>query len=76
MGSSILMDHLEPLVQLGLSSVLLFPCLQGEGTKQVNDAFDVAKNPLLRLVPQLKNRFPSLLVMADVCLCTFNPNGM
>lgn len=32
-------------------------------------------NPVLRLIPQLRVRFPELLVICDVCLCTFTSTG-
>lgn len=75
MGSQPLLQYLEPLVNdFGLSAILIFPCMDGD--KTMKDAFDEAKNPLLRVVPLIKKKFPNLLIMSDVCLCTFNENGI
>lgn len=32
-------------------------------------------NPVLRLIPILKAKFPNLLIICDVCLCTFTLTG-
>src|SRR5699024_2588049 len=75
MGATVAAEYLRPLVNdLGLSSVLLFPSLGGN--KRLDDAFDRTKNPLLRVVSQLKSAFPKLCIIADVCLCTFTETGI
>lgn len=75
MGATVLIEYLRPLVtDLGLSSVLLFPSLGGE--KQLSDGFDSKKNPLLRVASLIKDAFPKLCLIADVCLCTFTETGM
>lgn len=74
MGATVLMSYLRPLVtDLGLSSILLFPSLGGQ--KQLSDGFDASKNPLLRVASRIKEAFPSLCLIADVCLCTFTETG-
>ena len=74
MGANVLVNYLRPLVtDLGLSSILLFPSLGDK--KTLSDGFDPSKNPLLRVVSQLKSAFPNLCVIADVCLCTFTETG-
>lgn len=32
-------------------------------------------NPVLRLIPQLRAKFPKLLIICDVCLCAFTSTG-
>lgn len=32
-------------------------------------------NPVLRLIPRLRAKFPELLIICDVCLCTFTSTG-
>lgn len=32
-------------------------------------------NPVLRLVPKLRSKFPELLIICDVCLCAFTSTG-
>lgn len=74
MGATVLIAYLRPLVtEMSLSSILLFPSL-GE-KKQLSDAFESTKNPLLRVVTLLKSAFPNLCIIADVCLCTFTETG-
>lgn len=71
-GTKGTVEYLQPLVESGLRSVLLFPVLE---SKSVASGTDEGKNPVLRLIPILKQRFPSLLLLVDVCLCSFNPTG-
>lgn len=66
--------YLTELVKDGLSSVLLFPVLDGS-ERSIESAFSVSTNPILKLIPQLKEAFPSLLIMADICLCGFSETG-
>jgi len=73
MGVNVCIDYLRPLVQeLGLKSVLLFPVIE---EKEIAYAIDPKRNPVLRLIPKLKEEFPKLLILVDVCLCTFSPEG-
>lgn len=68
-------SYLEPLVkELQLKSVLLFPVLTAD-SKSIESAVDDTVNPVLQLIPLLKTKFPSLLIIVDVCLCGFNPTG-
>lgn len=80
MGQNILIEYLTPLVSdLGLSSILLFPCLEQQygqqEEKNLDDAFNVEKNPLLKVIPVIKKKFPQLLIITDVCLCAFTDHG-
>lgn len=34
-------------------------------------SLDDSKNPLLRLIPEIRTKFPSLNIICDVCLCAF-----
>lgn len=66
--------YLQPLVEdLSLRAVLLFPVL-GDN-KGISKATDPAANPVLRLIPLLRTRFPNLLIVTDVCLCGFTETG-
>lgn len=74
MGVQVLLDYLRPLVnEYKLASLLFFPSLVGD--KTIEDAFDSSKNPLLRVASVLKKEFPDLILIADVCLCTFSETG-
>jgi porphobilinogen synthase len=73
MGVNVCLNYLRPLVEdFDLKSVLLFPVID---EKQIVYAFDEKRNPVLRLIPKLKKEFPKLLILVDVCLCTFSPEG-
>lgn len=43
--------------------------------KELEDATNAVKNPVLRAIPVLKNCFPELLILCDVCLCGFTNTG-
>ncbi|RWS27425.1 delta-aminolevulinic acid dehydratase-like protein [Leptotrombidium deliense] len=66
-------EYLKPLVsEYSLKSVLLFPVMREKGfAKAINEQF----NPVIKLIPKLKNNFPSLTVITDVCLCGFTEDG-
>ncbi len=64
-------SFVEPLLKLGLRSVLLFgvPCRKdGAGS----GAFE---GPVQQATAQLKRRFPDLNVITDVCLCQYTDHG-
>ncbi|XP_046844330.1 delta-aminolevulinic acid dehydratase-like [Xenia sp. Carnegie-2017] len=74
-GTNKLKEFLQPLVQKGLCSVLLF----GVPTKLVKDfrgscATD-PRNPVIVGIKTIRNVFPDLLVLCDVCLCAYADHG-
>ncbi|XP_054154166.1 delta-aminolevulinic acid dehydratase-like [Oppia nitens] len=77
MGANVCIEYLRPLVsRYQLKSVLLFPVMESSSDdKQIEQAFDEKLNPVLRLIPRLRQEFPDLLIICDVCLCTFSPEG-
>ncbi|KPM04568.1 hypothetical protein NH340_JMT03797 [Sarcoptes scabiei] len=76
MGSKTLIDFLSPLIsEFSLQSILLFPCLKNTSVKKIDDAFDVEQNPLIKGIDLIKKKFPQLLIIVDVCLCTFTEHG-
>ena len=74
-GSHALVEHLKPLVESGLTSILLFPV----PTKipKSNDAICATDpmNPAFFAINLLAIRFPDLLICVDVCLCAFTDSG-
>lgn len=77
MGSKTLIDFLSPLIsEFSLQSILLFPCLKNTSVKKIDDAFDVEQNPLIKGIDLIKKKFPQLLIIVDVCLCTFTEHGL
>lgn len=74
-GINKLKEHLSPLIEKGLSSILLFGVPEklekdGNGTHA-----DSAKNPVILVLPKLREWFPSLTIACDVCLCAFTSHG-
>ncbi|XP_074601737.1 porphobilinogen synthase [Brevipalpus obovatus] len=65
-------DFIDPLINLELRSILLFPVMDVKGIQYMDS---VDHNPVLRLIPILKRRFPALYIIVDVCLCTFTLDG-
>ncbi|QSL66021.1 hypothetical protein MERGE_003158 [Pneumocystis wakefieldiae] len=63
-----------PLVAKGLAAVILFGVLNGHkdvyGTKA-----DDPEGPVISAVRLLKDRFPELFVICDVCLCEYTSHG-
>jgi len=75
-GVDSVIEFLKPLVQLGLSSVLLF----GVPANVPKDEFgsagcDADKNPVIPAVKRIKAEFSSLTVACDVCLCPYTSHG-
>lgn len=73
-GINELIKFLKPLVDLGLSSVLVFPVLD-EADKGLDKYKLKQHNPAIGAIEALKQHLPSLLVAVDVCLCIFSDDG-
>ncbi|ELT91513.1 hypothetical protein CAPTEDRAFT_18667 [Capitella teleta] len=74
-GVNKLVDMLKPIVANGLESVLLFGVPQklpkdGRGTQA-----DTPETPVIRAIKLLKEAFPSLLIVCDVCICPYTDHG-
>ncbi|MCJ1340045.1 Aminolevulinate dehydratase [Bachmanniomyces sp. S44760] len=71
-----LVPHLEPLVRKGLRSVILFGVPLQAGTKDaLGTAADDPKGPVISAIRLLRAKFPSLFIVADVCLCEYTSHG-
>ncbi len=73
-GVARLERFLARLVHAGLSSVLLF----GHGVprdRQGTGADSPTDSPVVQAIRLLKEKFPSLVVIADVCLCAYTDTG-
>lgn len=74
-GVNKLQDFLEPLVQKGLQSVILF----GVPLTCVKDArgtpADDPSGPVIQAIARLRHLFPSLFIACDVCLCEYTDHG-
>lgn len=74
-GLKKLIDHLTPLVELGLKSVLLFGVIDKLEKDDNATNADSKENPVIRALPILRSKFPDLLIACDVCLCPYSANG-
>ncbi|KAI9851470.1 MAG: Aminolevulinate dehydratase [Thelocarpon superellum] len=75
-GTNKLIPHLRPLVQKGLKSVILFGVPVAAGTKDAfGTAADDAHGPVIQSIRLLRRHFPSLFIVADVCLCEYTSHG-
>lgn len=75
MGINKLKQHLEPLVEKGLSSILLFGVVDCSLKDENASHADSADNPVVRALPLLRKWFPSILIACDVCLCPYASHG-
>ncbi|KAK4190613.1 putative delta-aminolevulinic acid dehydratase [Podospora australis] len=75
-GVNKLIPFLEPLVQKGLRSVILFGVPLRPGTKDaLGTSADDPEGPVIRSIRLLRQRFPHLYIVADVCLCEYTSHG-
>ncbi|SPP76285.1 delta-aminolevulinic acid dehydratase [Drosophila guanche] len=74
-GVNRLREHLEPLVQKGLTSVLIFGVVESELKDEEASNADSAVNPVVRALPKLREWFPDLLIACDVCICPYSSHG-
>jgi len=66
-----LLIELDSLVTLGLGSILLFGIPDTKGIEQA-----YAENGIIQqAIPQIKNRYPDLEIITDVCLCSYSEDG-
>lgn len=67
-------ELLDPLVDQGLSSVLLFGVLSG-CKDDIGSMASQSSGPVPRALTLLKKRYPKLLLATDVCLCGYTTHG-
>jgi porphobilinogen synthase len=77
-GKYRLIEHLRPLIERGLSSVLLFGVI-GEQHRHWKDdkgsRADAKDGAVISAIEVLKKAFPNLLLICDVCLCDYTSHG-
>jgi porphobilinogen synthase len=75
-GINRLVPFLEPLVHKGLRSVILFGVPMRAGAKDaLGTAADDPDGPVIRSIRLLRQRFPQLYIVTDVCLCEYTSHG-
>ncbi|MCJ1468563.1 Aminolevulinate dehydratase [Pseudocyphellaria aurata] len=75
-GVNKILPHLAPLIHKGLRSVILFGVPIAPGAKDaLGSAADDPNGPVIQAIRLLRARFPSLFIVADVCLCEYTSHG-
>lgn len=76
MGLNKLVPFLQPLVRKGLKSVILFGVPLAPSAKDaLGTAADDPQGPVMAALRLLRRAFPSLFLVADVCLCEYTSHG-
>ncbi|KAI5813583.1 hypothetical protein BZA77DRAFT_321187 [Pyronema omphalodes] len=75
-GVNKIVPFLEPLVKLGLRSVILFGVPLAPTAKDPTGSQASAEDgPVIQGIKVIKKAFPQMFVMADVCLCEYTSHG-
>lgn len=75
-GTDKLIPYVGTLVAKGLKSVILFGVPLKPGVKDEKaTAADDTNGPVIQSIKLLKQNFPDLFVMCDVCLCEYTSHG-
>lgn len=73
-GLDRLEEALHDVVAAGLRSVLLFG-VPGQGKDARATGADSDENPVVRALSRLRELYPDLLLITDVCLCAYTDHG-
>jgi len=75
-GINKIVPFLEPLIRKGLRSVILFGVPLAPGAKDaLGTSADDPRGPVMASIQLLRQRFPQLFIVADVCLCEYTSHG-
>jgi porphobilinogen synthase len=75
-GLNKLIPYLDTLISNGLTSVLLFGVPSSPSSKDPTGTYaDAPTNPVIQALPLLRAHYPSLYLIADVCLCEYTSHG-
>lgn len=75
-GTNKLIPYVKTLVDKGLKSVILFGVPLKEGVKNPSgSAADDPNGPVITSIKLLRENFPDLFIMCDVCLCEYTSHG-
>ncbi|XP_026804233.1 delta-aminolevulinic acid dehydratase [Rhopalosiphum maidis] len=66
---------LDPVVELGLKSILIFGVINKLSKDQYGTHADSFENPVIQALPLLKEWYPNLVIACDVCLCPYSSDG-
>lgn len=74
-GVNSVITYLRPIVETGLTSVLLFGVPANLPKDDVGSAGESEANPVMEVIKKIKAEFPDLTVACDVCLCPYTSHG-
>ena len=75
-GLNKLIPFLQPLVAKGLRSVILFGVPLAPSAKDaLGTAADDPEGPVIQAIQLIRRQFPSIFIVADVCLCECTSHG-
>jgi len=75
-GVSRLPELLSPLIGLGLKSIILFGVVEDSNKKdEIGSYATNPKSPIPRALKLLKQLYPTLLIIVDICLCAYTNHG-
>lgn len=74
-GVAALIEHLSPLVSKGLRTILVFGVTSSSKKSPDGDYAISTESPVRRCLPQLREKFPSLTIAVDLCLCGYTSHG-
>ncbi|XP_067951595.1 delta-aminolevulinic acid dehydratase-like [Watersipora subatra] len=75
LGINKLKGVISSLISKGLKSVLLFGVLTSLEKDEQGSAASSDDNPVIKALPILREAFPNLLLICDVCLCAYTSHG-
>lgn len=70
-----LTEHLDPLMKLGLGSVMIFGVVDESEKDERGASADAERNPVILCLAALAKALPTLQLMCDVCLCEYTDHG-
>ena len=70
-----LVKALAPVVASGVKSVLLFGQHEGEGKDECGTPAADPGGAVQRAIPVLRDVYPDLVILTDVCLCAYTSHG-
>lgn len=75
LGANKIYEHLKPIVENGLKSVLLFGAVDNKHKDETGTVAASPLNPVFSAIKVIKDKFPKLLIVCDVCLCDYTKSG-
>lgn len=70
-----LLIDLEPVVESGISGVLLFGLVEDSEKDHAGTAAYNENGAVQRAIREVKDKYPELVVTADVCVCAYTDHG-